>query len=266
MARNSSFVKLEGTLDNLTFYRQNGQDFVKGRSNISKKRIMKDPAFKRTRENMAEFGACAHVASLVREAFAGVVKTMSDSYMTSRMIALLKRINKNGAGLRGERAISLTDNSEQFKGFEFNAKQYLKSVFYAPSELSIGLPDRQSATWVVPAFSPDDFVNAPEGATHFKLVLAAGYVSDYDYNFNLQAYEPTDALVNGLGAVAYSDALPINVPVGTDTTLSLTALTTEAVPSSTLLLVAQGIIFYQMANTELYVLAQGNAMKVAATA
>ncbi|MGJ8592929.1 MAG: hypothetical protein ACSHXF_10295 [Aquaticitalea sp.] len=266
MARNNSFVKLEGTLDNLTFYRQNGKDFVKTRSSISKQRMMKDPAFKRTRENMAEFGGSAKVASAFREAFASVVKTMSDSYMTSRLIALMKRINRSGAGARGERNISVTDNSEQFIGFEFNAEQHLNSVFYAPSQVEVSLASRAKVTWTIPPFDPDSFVNVPEGATHFKLVLAAGYLSDYGFNYNLNAYEPADALLNSLGAVIYSDAIPVTVPVGADTILVLNDITTETVPLDTLLLVGEGIIFYQMVNTQLYELSQGNAMKIATTA
>ena len=266
MARNNSFVKLEGTLDNLTFYRQNGEDFVKTRSSINRQRILKDPAFKRTRENMAEFGGCAKVASAFRETFASVVKTMSDSYMTSRLIALMKRINRSGAGERGERAISVTDNSEQFQGFEFNVKQHLNSVFYAPSEVVVTVPSRATVTWTIPSFDPDNFVNAPEGATHFKLVLAAGYLSDYGFNYNLNAFEPADALLNSLGAVVYSDAIPVNGTVSTVTELVLNTLTTEVVPLDTLLLVAEGIIFYQKVNTQLYELAQGNAMKIAMTA
>lgn len=76
MARNNSFVKLDGTLDGLTFYRKNGEDLVKKQSRISKKRIMSDPAFKRTRENMMEFAGASKAGKAFRDSFANVVKLM----------------------------------------------------------------------------------------------------------------------------------------------------------------------------------------------
>jgi hypothetical protein len=51
MARQKSFLKIEGTLDELTFYKSDGNYLVKTKGGISGDRIANDPAFQRTREN-----------------------------------------------------------------------------------------------------------------------------------------------------------------------------------------------------------------------
>ncbi|MCB0388957.1 MAG: hypothetical protein KDD23_10015 [Winogradskyella sp.] len=49
---------------------------VKKQSRISKKRIMSDPAFKRTRENMMEFAGASKAGKAFRDSFANMVKLM----------------------------------------------------------------------------------------------------------------------------------------------------------------------------------------------
>ena len=137
MAVNKSFVKLEGTLDNLTFYQKDGKNLVKTKSSVSRSRIMTDSAYRRTRENMREFGGAARVGKAFRTAFSGIVKTMSDTYMGSRINGLMKRINRYGVGIRGERDFEIVTYGEMLRGFEFNKSTPLNAQFFAPSALPI---------------------------------------------------------------------------------------------------------------------------------
>ena len=59
MAKLKGIIKLEGTLDNLTFYKAKEGYLVKTKGGVSKERIQNDPAFERTRENGSEFGSSA---------------------------------------------------------------------------------------------------------------------------------------------------------------------------------------------------------------
>ncbi|OBX24069.1 MULTISPECIES: hypothetical protein [Bizionia] len=265
MARNKSFIKLDGTLDGLTFYRQNGESLVKTKSQVSKNRIMRDPAYKRTRENMMEFGGAARAGKAFRDGFANMVKLMGDSYLSARVSGLMKRINSTGAGKRGERDIDVVAMRDMFRGFEFNKQLPFKSVFYAPYTLPEIDPARDLAKWKVLDFNTDAFITAPEGATHFKLVLAAGYVSNYSYEAATNTYEPVDETVNGLGGTDTSAAIPIGGMVGGDTTLTVDLTALGAIPVTSALFVSIGIVFYQEINTDLYEFAQSNTMKVAVT-
>lgn len=261
MARNNSFVKLEGTLDGLTFYNKNGENVVKTQSRISRSRILTDAAFRRTRENMREFGGAAKVGKAFRSAFAGIVKTMADTYMGSRITGVMKRINRNGPGLRGERDFEVVTYGDMLKGFEFNKSAPLNSQFFAPSELPEINATRDEVSWTIPDFNTDSYIQIPEGATHCRLVLAAGYVSDYVYNPVDEEYEPVSEEVDGRGGVSFSPDIPLGGMVGSATTLTV-SFTITPIPATSALFAAKGIIFYQEINAQLYELAQGNALKV----
>ena len=63
MGKLDGIIKIQGTLDNLTFYKSADGHFVRTKGGVSKNRIKNDPAFKRTRENGTEFGHCANSRS-----------------------------------------------------------------------------------------------------------------------------------------------------------------------------------------------------------
>lgn len=262
MAKNNSFITLEGTLNGLTFYRKDGENLVKTQSRVSKDRIMTDAAFRRTRENMQEFGGAAKAGKAFRDSFAAVLRIMSDTYMGARVNGLIKRINRLGAGPRGERAIDVTAYSSLLEQFEFNTSTPLSAQFYAPSGLPVINGTRDKIEWSVPDFDTDSYIRKPEGATHFRLLLAGGYTSDYAFDLFTGGYLPVDAAVNGRGDVAYSAPIALNGMVGSATDLAVDFTSLGTIPVTSALFGCVGIIFYQEINSVLYELAQGNAMKV----
>ena len=136
-------------------------------------------------------------------------------------------------------------------------------MHYAPYKQPSLNIDRSIITWTIPDFNADSFVKAPEGATHFKLVLAAGFVSNYEYVSALNSYEPVDESENAIGKTAESAAIPIVGDVGSETQLIVDMELVAPVVATTAVLAAIGIEFYQDINGELYQLASGNAMKIA---
>jgi hypothetical protein len=56
MARQLGPVKVNGSLDNLTFYKMDGEYFARKKTSLNKKRVMKDAAFENSRKAMVEFG------------------------------------------------------------------------------------------------------------------------------------------------------------------------------------------------------------------
>lgn len=79
-------------------------------------------------------------------------------------------------------------------------------------------------------------------------------------------YEPRDPDVNAIGAVTYSDAIPLGGMVGSITTLDVDLSSVGTVPITSVIIGSIGILFYQEMNTKMYELAQNNAMKVAVVA
>lgn len=66
MAKASGIIKIEGTVEDLTFYKKDGKNFVRKKSSISKERIANDPNYVRTRENNVEFSHSGSSGKLLR--------------------------------------------------------------------------------------------------------------------------------------------------------------------------------------------------------
>ncbi|WP_296383818.1 hypothetical protein [Winogradskyella sp.] len=264
MAKNNSFIRLEGTLDGLTFFRKNGENFVKTKSRVSRNRILNDPAYKRTRENNQEFGGAAKCGKAFRESFAGISRLVGDTYLASRMTGKMRSILPNGTGLRGQRTINLVDNIEPLLGFNFDVSKPFDSQFNAPAIGPEITDAKDKVTWDLADFNTDTYVRAPEGATHFKLALAVGYVSNFEWDAALKSYEPVKEQPNAVGVVEYSAAIALGGMVSSATSLDIDLSSYAPVPVTTALFAGTAIVFYQMVNGELYELAQGHSMKIAA--
>lgn len=262
MAKNTSFIKLEGTLDGLTFYKSEGENYVKTKGGVSRERILREPRFKRTRENNKEFGGSAIAGKAVRDAFGSVTKLMADRFLSGRLTGIMRLIVHNGSGSRGQRSIDIVSNRALLQGLEFNRREALKSRFFAPFAPPTLDANRSVTTWTVPDFDTGIFLHAPEGATHFKLVLASGLVSNYEYEPALDSYEPTEPDENAFGRSIFSDPIPLSGMVGSDTTLTVDLDLSSPAAATVSNCVAVGVVFFQEINAELYELADGNAMRL----
>jgi len=262
MAKQEGFIKLKGSLGGLTFYDSDGKSLVRTTGGVDKSRIMSEPAFRRTRENMAEFGGSAKVGKSMRLGLVSIYKSMAGVGTLGRITGVMKRINSVGPGLRGQRTFEIVPNKVLLEGFEFNLKSPLDAVFYAPNNAPTLDANRNEASWSIPDFNTDAFITAPEGATHFKLVLAATVLSDFAYNTDLKTYEPINAIENEVGGVSFTHEIALGSMVGAVTNLSVDLGFTAALPATVGVICAIGIIFYQEINTQFYELASDNAMRI----
>ncbi|MCB9222850.1 MAG: hypothetical protein H6582_01630 [Crocinitomicaceae bacterium] len=260
MSKQKGLIKLEGNIGGISFYSSDGEHLARMANGPSKDRISKDPAFKRTRENNMEFGGSAKVSKALRSALSTVLQSMAGRYLTSRLTKIFKIINLKATGTRGERPIELSQYKDTLKNFDLDKNTNLSSVFSAPYTATINA-DKNEGTIDVPSFIPDDFINAPAGATHFKLVLAMGAVSDYQFNAGVNGYEPVEPSQNGLSAVIYSPILALGA---TAVTANLVAAFNGApvIAAEVSVPMCLGIEFYQQVGTDYYVFAQDNAMKI----
>ena len=69
MARQAGNLRLEGTIDGLTFYRMSGVYYVRTKSSLNKKRVLRDPHFERFRECSKVFGKASKLASQLYRLF-----------------------------------------------------------------------------------------------------------------------------------------------------------------------------------------------------
>ena len=219
MAKQKSFLKVAGTLDGLTFYKSVDGHLVRTKGGVSKGRIMNDPAYIRTRENIAEFGTTAQSGKLLRNAIGTMLNRAKDPRMSSRMMGILSKVRQlDSNSARGERVVSegiLTSSGKQLlKGFDFNNRAALQAVFHAPYSL-----DTATGVVTISNFVPLDQLQIPEGASHVSFRSAFINLDFVSGEFDMQ-YSPVVNTVLDMNPTTIT-LTPTEVPTGTGTQLYL---------------------------------------------
>lgn len=260
MSKQKGIIKLVGNIGGMSFYTSNGEYLARTAGGPTKEKIATGANFVRTRENNAEFGGAAKVGKALRTALSSVIQTMGGSTLTASLTRLFKSINAKASGVRGQRPIALTANKTLAKGLELNNKISFTSVFNAPYTVTTDA-DRVEVIFTIPSFIPINFINAPSGATGYRIAGAVGWLSDYSFDQSTLSYEPDVSEQNSIGITEYSDVQPID---NTGTTITLTATAPGGlVPEAGIsVVVCLGIEFYQKVDNVDYLLAQGNAMRI----
>ncbi len=205
MAKYKSLFDVQGTLGEVTFYRGEDGQYVRRKGGVSKNRILNDPNFARTRENLTEFGGVATSGKIIRRAINSLLIDAKDSRVTSRLTKVLSQVkNEDLTSARGLRNVAeglLSPLGRAWlKGFNFNKKSGLDSVLMAEHTLDTATGEVEIADLV-----PNRQMGLPEGATH--VTLSAAFL-----NLNVATEEKDLQLSNTVN-------LPIN---GIATTVTLT--------------------------------------------
>ena len=222
MARQIGILKVQGTLDDITFYESEDGHLVKTKSAISADRIANDPAFQRTRENGDEFGKAGKAGRLIRSSLKALLQNASDTKLPSRLVqALMEVIKADLTSTRGQRNV-IDGEAELLTGFDFNINGPLKSSLYADYKGSTIDRVTGKLTVIIPAFVPLNMISAPTGTTHFKLV-SAGIEIDFEketYVVDTQetAVMPWDrtptAVINMVNQVTAASTHPLFLALG----------------------------------------------------
>ncbi len=217
MAKNKSLFKVEGTLDNVTFYKSTDGYFVRTKGGVSKKRIMNDPAFARTRENGSEFGRSASSGKMLRDVMSTFVFKAKDSKLSSRLMKVMSDIkNQDLISVRGERNVAVglatVTGKEFLKGFDFNNRATFRSVFFNPFVV-----DGSTGVITITDLKPNEQIRYPDGATHFS--LQSGFVN---LDFSTGASDITYSAISNLpldGSLSTITLTPSSIPTGTGTVM-----------------------------------------------
>ena len=239
MAKLGGIIKIEGTLDNLTFYKTKDGHLVRTKGGVSKERIQNDPAFERTRENGSEFGASASSGKLLRTSIRNLLMRAKDNRVSSRLTQAMTKVkNFDTTSTRGERSVAVgiasPEGKEVLKGFNFNNKAIMSSVLFAPYSV-----DGATGTITLTDFNPMNDIIYPSGATHLSLT---------------SAYAKVD-FATGENAIEISPA--VNLPI--DNSTATQTLVPAGVPSGSgnefMLLLIE---FFQEVNGNQYILKNGS--------
>ncbi len=172
MPKQSSHIKIQGTIDDLTYIKTKDGFKVHKARIVPKGRMFKDPRFKRTRENLQEFVEAANANKLIRNAFSSVSKNIADKRLMQRLTSVLFPVIRSDAqNPRGFRQVTYGDLSKM-KGFEFNAVNPLSNAFPEAVLTSINRLNGQVSI-TMPAYTPGISLKYPMEATHFRFIYAA---------------------------------------------------------------------------------------------
>ena len=219
MARQHGIIKINGTIDDLSFYKTQDGYMVKKKTTINGARIATDANFIRTRENGVEFGSAATDGKLLREALRSNLLVAADNRVTPRLTQLMRKILKEDpTSARGLRtvgnAITLPSAMTLLKGFNFNKHALMGSVMH-------GIYTVNAATGVISfaSLTPANDIVAPQGATHFSLLCSWAKVDFTGKTYNVQYSNVVNMAINAApAAVALT---PPAAPTGTGTNVLL---------------------------------------------
>lgn len=185
MAKQASFLKFEGRIEDLSFYKgADGVHYVRAKSGVSKDRIMNDPAFLRTRENTTEFGHVAQCGKFFRRALQDLIFDVKDRTRVPRMVRVLTAVkNQDLISVRGQRKVENGIQTPQgkavFELFDFNQNAKLDLVLKVSHSLNTTM-----GTLSIPNFNPEQHVSQPQGTTHVG--FQAGHLR---FDFSSDAFE-----------------------------------------------------------------------------
>jgi len=199
MAKLKSIIKIEGTLDGMTFYKSADGHLVRTKGGVSKGRIMNDPKFVRTRENMQEFAHINKSGKELRHALGSLLRRGKDGRVSSRLVSILSKIKKlDGVSARGKRqvneGIQTAAGKLLLQGFDFNKRAPLRQILLKMYGL-----DTSNGQVNIPDFIPLEDLNTPEGATHVSISCG---VLNYDF-------------ATGIGDLQMSNTLSLSIDMQT---------------------------------------------------
>ncbi len=245
MAKLNGILKIEGTLQDMTFYKTQDGHLVKTKSSISASRIATDAAFVRTRENGAEFGSAAKAGKILRDSLRVLIENASDNRVTSRVTQLMYKIQKQDTtSARGERKVSLgivtTEAKNLVKAFNFNSKSVLGSILLKPYAV-----DTATGVITIGDLVPATDIKPVAGATHVALASAFAAI-----NFE-----------TGQSEIQFTNTENLAFD-NTSTAVTLTPAAVPTVTGTNFFLLE--VIYYQEVNGTQYILNNGafNALSI----
>ncbi|GAA0878957.1 hypothetical protein GCM10009119_19250 [Algoriphagus jejuensis] len=194
MAKQAGYIKLEGTIGDLSFYKnRDGSYLARRKGGVSKERLLNDPKFQRTRENMQEFSRAATAAKFLKNAFREIEIKSNGGKLHNRLYSQsMKVIKSDPTSARGERKFELGDMSI-LRGFQFSERAVFDQTF--KKQLVIAdVPE--SVTVTVPEMVPTKYLAATKGATHYRFSLIRAAVNAVAGTFYTEISTAASLVIN----------------------------------------------------------------------
>ena len=206
MAKQAGYIKLEGTIGDLSFYKNRDGNFIARRKGgVTKKRLLTDPKFQRTRENMQEFSKAATAAKFLKNAFREIELKSNGGKLHNRLYSMaMKVVKSDPVSARGDRKFELGDMA-LLLGFEFSEKAVFSNVL---KKQPIILDDPASVSVTIPELVPMKYLLYSQGSTHYRFSLIRAAVNFEENIFNTEISTVVPMLINNLSSPELTLTLP----------------------------------------------------------
>lgn len=258
MARiQNDLLKLTGSLGGLTFTQDEDGTIVKQKNPKKEKSKMSPEA----QNNMREMGGASTAAKELRWRFSQDNKGICDRYFSGRLSGMMRRVVGLGEELRGQRNLDIRKNGVLLEGFEFiKIRPLVYSIGGIKNKPTLNV-GRNEVNWTSPSLNRHEQITSPDGATHFKFILGAAGLCNYNYDPKRNEYLPSLKPQSLAGKFHYSEIISLSqksiAPVSLYLKLSDTELHEEMGVVTTV-----GVAFYRNVNGELMRMEKSGAMRI----
>lgn len=171
MAKQEAIIPLTGTIGNLNFYKKDGEYRVRRKGGVNKNRILNDPKFARTRENMAQLGLVASDLKLFLESISKFRNRMSGKVKVNPLSKLFFKVAYlDGLSQRGDKKIAIGIKEPRgiayFRGLPLTNHSVMQNL-----NVSLNV-DRTTGIVSSEEFIPATQMVYPPSATHFEMQSA----------------------------------------------------------------------------------------------
>ena len=200
------FIKIHGTLNGICMYPLNGVYIARKSSAPTKEQIKNDPRFATVKANTQEFGGASILSKAICTGLQHNVQSFKDSYFTSRLSGVCRKIIQKGSGGPGQREAHLLNHKQALLSFQLHKNYIFNQIFTAEPAILI-YPERNLITVTIPKSTPNNLKYYPKSATHFTLTAAISLISAHNWHPESQKYHPKHPETNGLGATITTEPL-----------------------------------------------------------
>ncbi|MEI7597372.1 MAG: hypothetical protein WCK02_16610 [Bacteroidota bacterium] len=193
MARLTGGINFEGSMDNFSAYKRRDMDVIilRRKGGASKKQIQTSDSFVNTRKLNVEWAGCSMAGKAIRNAI-HPLKHLADYNISGFLNAIAKTIQKQDiVSEYGKRNICFSKYRDALDGFSLNKTQLFDSVFRGSFTYEF-FKDTVSAKIDFSSIWPTIHLSNVRKYPMFRFIACLGIVSDFQYNENLEAYQPVN--------------------------------------------------------------------------
>lgn len=211
MAKQVGIIRLRGSIGDVTFSRTRYGDVARSKPGVTRERIMNDPAYERTRENMGAMEIVSPRAALFRHAVKEFSNRAKDAKMHLRVDQLFHAVKRaDTVSDRDQRnigtAFETQANRQLLYGFEFNERTPLSKIFLSGYTL-----DMETGILHFAELNVREELVFPAGATH---VFIKGAWAAIDFKVNKFKFSRSNVVILARNAPGQVVSLtPSEVPL-----------------------------------------------------